>query len=111
MCVKRKVPSQNLRSKTGSSATRGFGAAHRPLPLQHSGCRLSGLRSLACIDGAGCFLHPAALVACLGYAADRDGVSSISHVQLLARARSETAKYADVIFRSSFPRTSSFSQK
>src|ERR1019366_2186917 len=84
ICVQRKVPSQNLRSKTGNSATKDFrtlidtSPPHQgecsPFPARHwSGTHL--VRRWYTTS------HPAAFVARLGYAADRDRVGRVPHVQ------------------------------
>src|SRR5450631_3502995 len=90
ICVHRKVPSQNLRSKTGNSATRGFrplidtspvslaDAARFNAPRRSGVPRASSQRPPS---------HPAASVARLGYAPNCDGVGRIPHVQLLTASQ------------------------
>ena len=85
ICVQRKVPSQNLRSKTGNSATRGFkllidtshciivDAARFKTPRRSDAHLARGWRRPS---------HPAAFVTRFGYSADRDRVGGISHIQL-----------------------------
>src|SRR5450756_720437 len=80
ICVQRKVPSQNLRSKTGNSATRGF-----RLLIDTSHCIIADAAHL--VPGRRRPSHPAASVARLGHTPDRDGVGGISHVQLFTASQ------------------------
>ena len=107
--VKRNVPSQKCRSNTGRSATTVLrsviaasgrhhsrrGSPHHRKRKPRRPKRYTQPRSWQALA-----TRPMAIA----YAASR--MDSFSR-----RESSETAKYAEVILRSSFPRTSSFSQK
>src|ERR1019366_5321319 len=90
ICVHRKVPSQNLRSKTGNSATRGFRTLMDTSPASLADAARFSAHSRSGAHRARSQRrpsHPAASVARLGYAPNGDGVGSIPHVQLLTASQ------------------------